>query len=133
MGRNSTKCDAKEVKRDNLSLAMTLAPEDVARGDYVTPLFEITEWPSWLWCDGGVYQRDEPVRICHLPQGEPQVLRVLRACLPFVLVRTPAGDERALDLRKCRLARLERKYGAAAWGSYRRRSKRLGKGRSQSC
>jgi hypothetical protein len=107
-----------------------VAPEDIARGDHVTPLLEVTEWPSWFWCDGGLESREEPVRICHLPQAEPQPLRVLGVCLPFVLVKTASGEERTLDVRRCRLARLERRYAAAAWQVYRRRAKRNRKGLS---
>lgn len=124
MGRSPAKSPSSGAQREPSSLAKALAPEEIARGDYVTLLYELREWPSWFWCEQGVHPREEPVRICHLPFDEPQPLRVRRVCLPFVLVKTPAGDERTLDIRKCRLARLDQKFGGTAWRAYRAATRR---------
>lgn len=124
MGRTTSKREASETQQAGVSLAKTLAPEEIARGDYVAVLWEVTEWPSWFWCDDALQPREEPVRICHLPHGEPQPLRVRAACLPLVLVKTPAGDQQTLDVRKCRLARLDRDYGRQAWRAYRDAARR---------
>lgn len=110
-----------KLKRGDASLAKALAPEEIRRGDYVATLYVITEWPSWYWLDGDPsHPRDEPVRVCVTPPCDPQPLKVRGVCLPFVLVKTPAGPERTLDIRKLRLARLDRKFAGAAWRAYRR-------------
>lgn len=124
MGRTSAKPEPAESQQTRVSLAKTLAPEEIARGDYVAVLWEMTEWPSWFWRDDALQPRGEPVRICHLPAGELRPLRVRAACLPLVLVKTPEGEQRTLDVRKCRLARLDRAYGRLAWRAYRNAARR---------
>lgn len=90
----------------------------------MAPLYVISEWPSWYWDDDGMQSREEPVRICSTPAGEVEPLKVRRVCLPFVLVRGAAGVEGTLDVRKCRLARLERKFARDALRAVRNANKR---------
>ncbi|MCC6492190.1 MAG: hypothetical protein IT424_04130 [Pirellulales bacterium] len=123
MGRSFRNCEVAKTKRRAPSLARSLAPEEIRRGDFVALLYEVSEWPSWFWCDDGLHGREEPVRILHLPHEEPQPLRVCESCLPLVLVKAPSGEMRTLDVRKCRLARLGRRYGRRAWNAYRRQLK----------
>lgn len=123
MGRCRTTDQAKQ-KRGETSLAKALAPEEIRRGDFVAPLYVITEWPSWYWDDDALQSREEPVRVRITPREEAQPLKVRGVCLPFILVKTPAGDERTLDVRKCRLARLERAFAALAWKAYRKKRNR---------
>jgi hypothetical protein len=102
-------------------LARALAPEDVAKGDYVTLLHEYIDVPSFYWCcDAALHAREETVWIRYLPRTGGMPLRVKSVCLPFVLVRHPWGDERALDLRKYRVARLSGQYAARAWKAYKK-------------
>jgi hypothetical protein len=112
-------------KRGDASLAKALAPEEIRRGDFVTALYVISEWPSWFWDDDARHPREEPVRIRSTPAGDAEPMLVRRICLPFVLVRTPTGDERTLDVRKCRLARLERKFADESRRASRKANKRL--------
>ena len=98
-----------ETKRDESSLAKTLAPEEIRRGDFVTPLYVVSEWPSWYWDDDdALHPRDELVRIRSTPCDEAAPLEVIGVCLPFVLVETPQRDGKTLDVRRVRLARLDR-------------------------
>ena len=46
MGRCSDTSDI-AGNREATSLAKALAPEEIRRGDFVTPLFVVSEWPSW--------------------------------------------------------------------------------------
>jgi hypothetical protein len=86
----------------------------------VTLLDEIAELPSFLWCaDAALLPLDAPVRIRILPSCGGVPLRVRRVCLPYVLVKHPCGQGRTLDVRKCRLARLEKRYARAAWKTYK--------------
>jgi hypothetical protein len=124
MGRCRSTDDANS-KRSDSSLAKALAPEEIRRGDFVTPLYVISEWPSWFWDEDALHSREEPVRICSTPAGDAEPMLVRRICLPFVLVKTPSGDERTLDVRKCRLARLERKFADESRRASRKASKKL--------
>ena len=128
-----------------------LAPEDIRAGDYVAVLREIYELPSYWWSmdtcgrragghslasvlmrydcvvcvsmDTALDSRDELVRIRMVPTQENIPLKVKSVCLPFVLAKQPTGERRTLDLRRCRLARLDKRYAAAAWKAYKRRSR----------
>ena len=124
MGRCRATDDA-ESKQSESSLAKALAPEEIRRGDFVAPLYVISEWPTWFWDDDGLQSREEPVRIRTTPAGDAEAMKVLRVCLPFVLVRTACGEERTRDVRKCRLARLDRHFAEDSRRASRKASKRL--------
>ena len=103
------------------SVAKALAPEDVRVGDFVALLQVTCELPSFLWCaDATILPPHEPVRIQYLPWQGFDLLKVESICLPFVLTKRPCGSCQTLDVRCCRLARLERRFGKAAWKAYRR-------------
>jgi hypothetical protein len=98
------------------TLAKSLAPEEVRRGDFVTPLYVVAEVPSFWWrCDSWTQPIEEPVRMRFLPPQESTPLKVRSVCLPFVLVKTPKGEKRTIDVRSCQLARLDRTYAKRAW------------------
>ncbi len=101
------------------TLAKALAPEDIRRGDYVTPLHVIAEVPSYFWCDDGwTMPREELVRIRYTPASYGQPLKVKSVCLPFVLVKQASGERLTIDVRQCQLARLDRRYAKRAWKAY---------------
>ena len=109
-------------------MAKVLAPEDLRVGDYVALLHVVREMPSFWWCGGvATIQPDEPVRVPFLLKngGIPYLVRSV--CLPFLLVKTPSGDLRNLDVRRYRLARLDRTYARIAWRAYKK-SRREKKG-----
>jgi hypothetical protein len=118
MGR-CRETDRVDEGRGAASLAKALAPEEIRRGDFVAPLYLVAEYPSWYW-DDAFHSRETTVRVPLMPSCEPQPLKVRRVCLPFVLVKTPEGAERTLDVRRYRLARLDRTFAGAAWKAYRR-------------
>ena len=90
----------------------------------VLALHEIAELPSFYWCaDAALHPRDELVRIRYIPTCEAVPLKVKSVCLPFVLVKSPRGERQTLDLRKCRLARLDPAYAAVAWKAYKKRAR----------
>ncbi len=117
-----------ELSGSQTSLAKSLAPEDVRVGDYVAPLHETYDCPSFLWCDAGLEDRAEtvPIRIVAQESGDP--LKVRAVCLPYVLVKHPARGSFTLDVRTYQLARLDRVFAAKAWKSLkpadRKKSKR---------
>lgn len=85
-------------------------------GDFVSLLHVFYVFPSFFWCcDEFSRSREETVRITYLPDAGGVPLKVKAVCLPFVLVKHPTGGKRTLDVRKVRLARLDKKYAAAAW------------------
>jgi hypothetical protein len=120
---------AEDTNRVASRLARTLAPEDIRPGDFVTLLSVTYEVPSYFWdADATTLPRDEPVRIRCMPETGGVPLRVKSVCLPFVLVKSPRGEHGAVDVRKCRLARLDRKYASDAWKAYKKaRPKQNGK------
>ena len=103
------------------TLAKALAPEDIRPGDFVTPLFVITELPSYWW-NGGSWDlpHDQPVRIRVIYNCDGMPMRVKSVCLPFVLAKCPAGEHSTIDLRKCQLARLDERYAKRAWKAYKK-------------
>jgi len=116
-----------------LSVAKPLAPEDVRRGDFVAILDEMYELPSYWWKEDDVlHPREELVRIRLIPAQDNLPLKVKSVCLPFVLARQPQGEQRTLDLRRMRLARLDKHYAAASWKAYKKK-RRTGKSTPASC
>jgi hypothetical protein len=94
-----------------LCVASPLAAEDLRRGDYVSILYEIVEYPSFFWsCDPQLLTPGEPVAIRRLPSDCGTPLKVKAICLPFVFVKLPSGEHRTLDVRQHRLVRLSRSY-----------------------
>jgi hypothetical protein len=109
---------ATPIQDCRLSVAKPLAPEEVRPGTFVAVLHEIIEWPSFFWCcDALVLAPDEPMRMRLLPYRDSTPFKVKAVCLPFVLVKTPLGERRTLDVRRCRLARLNRKFARQLWKS----------------
>lgn len=124
MGRCRETSEA-ETKRDESSLAHMLAPEEIRRGDFVTPLYVVSEWPSWYWDDDdALHPRDKLVRIRSTPCDEAAPLEVISVCLPFVLVETPQRDGKTLDVRRVRLARLDHAFAKRTRRALRQREKR---------
>ena len=103
------KRNARRAGTKDLTTAKVLAPEDVRAGDYVALLHVVHEVPSFWWCSEiGTIRPDEPVRIPFVPNNGGVPLRVRSICLPFILVKAPSGKLRNLDVRRYRLARLDR-------------------------
>jgi hypothetical protein len=112
---------AEQPSQNSSTLAKALAPEEVRTGDYVTLLHEYTEMPSYYWCnDSTLVAPDEVIRVRYLPTADAGTpLEVQSICLPFVLVKHPSGEERPLDLRKFRVARLTKSYATRAWDAFK--------------
>ncbi len=97
------------------SIAASIAPEDLRRGDFVAVLSEVVELPSFLWTDTLSSCRDELVRVRRLPTEGRAPLKVKAICLPFVFVKSPSGQFRTIDVRLARLVRLEKSYAKTVW------------------
>ena len=116
MQRSQQKMPTSSPVLPKTTLASMVAPEDLQLGDFVTLLNILCELPSYLWCaDATTLPIDEPVRIRLIPASAGKPLKVQAICLPFVLVKKPSGKQRTLDLRQCRLARLDRSFATATW------------------
>lgn len=97
-------------------LGRSVAPEDLRRGDFVSILTEIAEYPSFLWDgDSQLLSANEPVRVPCRPDDGGIPLKVKAICLPFVFVKAATGDRRILDVRKCQLVRLSSDYVRSVW------------------
>lgn len=109
-------------------LAKTLAPEDVRVGDFVAPLTEAYDYPSFLWCtDNALTDRQQTVRIEFLAQESGEPLEVLAVCLPFVLVKNVKGKPQTLDVRRAKLARLDEEYAKKSLHAMEKFEKKKGK------
>lgn len=115
-----------ESSQSVTALARSLAPEDVRVGDFVAPLHETVDFPSFFWCcDAELTNRIETVPIRFVAQGSGVPLKVKAVCLPFVLVKHPLYGVHALDVRCHQLAKLDRDYGKTAWKAFRPRSENV--------
>lgn len=111
-------------KAAEATLARSLAPEEIYPGDYVTPRHVIAEMPSWFWfCESWNLPVEEPIRVRFMSPDGGVPLHVKSVCLPFVLVKTAAGEQLTVDTRKIRLARLDRHFAKRAWKSYKKRAR----------
>ena len=91
-------------------VAQPLAPEDLAAGQYVTPLTRLREHMPFFCTEEAFKDRTEPYRMNCIPKVRAPV-RVVEVCLPFVLIETPKGTTRMIDLRRYRLARVSDRFG----------------------
>ena len=96
------------MSKKKISLASSIAPEDIRRGVYVAVLHEIDQfYPCWF---GDVSSSKEPVNIRVLPANEPEPLKVLEVCLPFVTAQRADRSLVTIDVRRRELARLDDGY-----------------------
>jgi hypothetical protein len=117
------------------TLAKTLAPEEIRPGDFVTLLHVVAEVPSYFWwfTEDWNMPLDQPVRIRLTSLVDGQPMKVKSLCLPFVLVKQASGQRLTLDLRKCQLARLDRRYAKRAWRAYKQNRKYAETGDARRC
>jgi hypothetical protein len=92
------------------SLAASVAPEDLKRGDYVAVLNEIIQFPSFLWFDSSLNSDQDIVRTRWIPTESGTPLKVKAICLPFVLVKSPFRVPETIDVRRVQLVRLNDDY-----------------------
>ncbi|MCZ6835497.1 MAG: hypothetical protein O7G85_06965 [Planctomycetota bacterium] len=99
-------------KKNIMTLASPLAPEDVRPDSYIaihTMLFDLP-----LWCldaDDLRYASSPPPLIKRVPRNAGKPYKVKAVCLPYVYALAPDGKPLTLDLRRCRLVRLDDQYG----------------------
>ena len=104
------------------TLAASVAGEDLRVGDDVAVLNEIHEFPSFLWdCETARLAPDDVVRIQCAGRDAGMPLRVKAICLPFVFLKTPAGEHRTVDIRTVQLVRLNPRYAKLVRKELRRR------------
>ncbi len=109
----------------NTTLAKVLAPEDVCVGDYIAVLDEVFELPAIAWlCDPPLSSQEDIIRVRLRPREATPPLRVKAVCLPYVFVKPPRGKSKTLDLRSCRLARLNSGYAKRVWKSLGKKKKK---------
>lgn len=99
-----------------ISVAKTVAGDDLRCGDFVCALNETVEYPSFFWCsDSHVVAPNEPVRVRWRGSEGGIPLKVKAICLPFVFVKSPWRKHEVLDVRQCDLVRLSPKYARPVW------------------
>jgi hypothetical protein len=101
------------------SIAASIAPEDLQRGNFVAVLSELVEFPSFFWCDSLPGNRTELVRVRFLPTSS-MPLKIEAICLPFVFVKSPLGQRETLDIRRVQLVQLEKRYAKTVWKQLRK-------------
>jgi len=109
-----------KTRLSTIDTTSLVAPEDLQCGQYVAVLNEVCEYPSFLWFDAGPDERDGMVRVRCIPAGSGTPLKVKAVCLPFVFVKTPAGQHETIDVRRVQLARLNRRYAKRVWKRIRK-------------
>ena len=109
-----------------VTLAKSLAPEDVRAGDYVTVLHVVHELPSMIWCsDMSLIERDEIVRMQFMPEngGEPSLrLRCIPGCHIESQIGLPAVCLGKVSVRQAATAR----HQTLPFGEARPRLRRSG-------
>ncbi len=110
---------ARSKFQSQLSLAATVAGEDIARQEFVAVLNEVIEVPSFMWGEGCL-EPQETVRLKVIPDQAGRPLKVKAVCLPFVYVQDAEGPVRVVDTRQHQLVRLNRKCAKKVWKALRR-------------
>ncbi|MBL0920566.1 MAG: hypothetical protein IBJ10_00375 [Phycisphaerales bacterium] len=102
----------------SITSVRTLAPEDVAPGQFVAAVYRVYERPAGSCYDDSIASREVGVLRCRL-KADDGPYRVLEVCLPFVLVEDQHGDKSQIDTRDTTLARLSDAYGQRAFAKSR--------------
>lgn len=97
----------KTTRQPQSSLAATLAPEDVRKGDYVALLTRTYELPSYLWNDAF---KTDVVRLRLTAPDSGRPMKVRSICLPFVHVSCGRKKRKIVDLRTAQIVRVGKKY-----------------------
>lgn len=116
--------NTKATTTAEMTLAKTLAPEDVCRGDYVTILTQVCEYPSYFWnCPSQYLDASEVVSIQYRPPESGMPMKVIDICLPFVFVKPLQAKPQTLDVRSCHLAKMSEGYVASVRKTFKKKSK----------
>ena len=102
-----------------MSLAATVAPEDLRCGKFVAALNEVVEYAPFLWRDSIPVEHEEPIRLRFLSAGGGIPLRIVAICLPFVFVKSPYGQSFTIDVREYQLVRIKKRYAKIVWKNLR--------------
>lgn len=114
-------------KKNIMTLAMPLAPEDVIPESYIAVHTMMKELPLWyLDSDELKYSSDRPRRIKRVPGNAGRPFKVKAVCLPYVYALAPDGEPHTLDLRQCRLVRLDDQYGRMVFQAMKAQAGRKG-------
>jgi hypothetical protein len=102
-----------------------LAPEDVARGDYLAVLHDVYEVsPFGCFDEAPLRTERPPLRLAFIPREPRALLKVVSICVPFVVVQNPAGQHSTLDLRLCAVGRVDRRHAERVWKIFRRQGRK---------
>jgi hypothetical protein len=115
---------ATDISSDT-TVAATLAPEDVACGDYVALLKTTFELPTYMWdAAQAMLPVDEVIRLKMIPADAGVPLKVFAICLPFVYAKNATGELKTLDLRREQIVRLNRDSAKLVWGELKPEKKK---------
>lgn len=98
-------------------LSQTVAPEDLRVGDYLGVLQASVQYPTYLWHGdlSADVSDEESVRVSYMPTDGGIPLKIKAISLPFLLVKPPGQNCETIDIRLCRIARLDADYAKLAW------------------
>lgn len=93
-----------------------IAPEDLRPGMYIAVTRVAVEFGPGFCSDVTMLPEGfTPARVQYLPFPGGVPLKVIEACVPFVLVELPTKRCQTLDLRRVEIARVNKRYASAAF------------------
>ncbi len=99
-----------------------IGPEDLRRGDFITVTHTTYEFIA-DFCAPAIEREIVPTRTTMIPCEAGQPMKVVAVCLPFALVRHTNRALGTLDLRRHRVARLNKGFGRKAFSASKKRKK----------
>ena len=102
--------------------AVMVAAEDILVDDYVAPMKAVDEF---LMRDDVSPAGGLKTMVVEWLPCAVETMRVRGVCLPFVLVETPCGGRRTIDVRQVRLGRLSKAFGREAFRPARKKKRRV--------
>lgn len=100
--------------KSTTTCAQAVAPEDIRVGDYLIVLHTTYELlPMLLGCESS-FAPPKPTRMT-LMSWDTEPKRVVRICLPIILVLEPDGEKDTIDVRRHNLARVDLAFGRTAF------------------
>lgn len=104
---------------NKISMARSVAPEDIKIGSYIMTLARYDEFARWA-CEMGGGGGVQFARVRWTPDDGQKPRRVVAVCLPFVLLEDEKGESSVVDTRNASFARVKRKFAETVWARARK-------------
>ncbi len=103
------------LEKDDVTVAATVAPEDLTEGDDIAILNYVVEFATYHWHGYAFESNADLSQLVHIKytNNDGLPLKVRAICLPYLLVESIDKTHRTIDVRLNQLVRVSKDYASA--------------------